>query len=57
MCRKLALTGWVLLIGGEAEQARVIVALFVSILFFGLNLRLRPLRQCAARSFEPACVS
>ena len=44
MCRKLTLTGWVLLIRGEAEQARVIVALFVSITFFGLNLRFRPLR-------------
>ena len=29
MCRKLTLTGWVLQIRGEAEQARVIVALFV----------------------------
>ena len=44
MCRKLTLTGWVLVIRGNAEQARVIVALFVSIIFFGLNLRFRPLR-------------
>jgi len=45
MCRKLTLTGWVLLIRGEAEQARVITALFVSIGFFGLNLRFRPLKD------------
>jgi len=45
MCRKLTLTGWVLLIPGNAEQARVIVALFVSIIFFGLNLRFRPLKD------------
>ena len=42
MCRKLTLTGWVLLIRGDAEQARVLVALFVSIIFYGLNLRFRP---------------
>eukprot|EP00966_Prymnesium_polylepis_P166785 3855261-Prymnesium_polylepis.2 len=45
MCRKLALTGWVLQIKGDAEQARVTVALFVSITFFGLNPRFAPLRQ------------
>ena len=45
MCRKLTVTGWVLLISEDAEQARVIVALFVSIAFFGLNLRIRPLRR------------
>eukprot|EP00966_Prymnesium_polylepis_P237550 5494105-Prymnesium_polylepis.1 len=43
MCRKLILTGWVLVIRGEAEQARVIVGLFVSITFLGLNLRFQPL--------------
>ena len=47
MCRKLTLTGWVLLIRGDAEQARVIAALFVSVTFFGLNLRFKPLRRCA----------
>jgi hypothetical protein len=45
MCRKLILTGWVLLISEDAEQARVMVALLVSITFFGLNLRFRPLRR------------
>ena len=45
MCRKLTLTGWVLLIRGNAEQARVIVALFLSICFFGLNLCFRPQRR------------
>eukprot|EP00966_Prymnesium_polylepis_P251311 5810296-Prymnesium_polylepis.2 len=47
MCRKLTLTGWVLLIRGEAEQLRVLVALFVSITFFGLNLRFRPQQRYA----------
>ena len=47
MCRKLILTGWVLLIHGDAEQARVIVAIFVSISFFGLNLRFRPQQRYA----------
>jgi|EP00966_Prymnesium_polylepis_P248127 hypothetical protein len=47
MCRKLALTGWVLLIRRDAEQARVIVALLISVIFYGLNLRFRPQRRCA----------
>eukprot|EP00966_Prymnesium_polylepis_P270452 6247698-Prymnesium_polylepis.1 len=33
MCRKLTLTGWVLLIGEEFEQARILVALIVSTTF------------------------
>jgi len=45
MCRKLVLCGWVLSINEDAEQARVVVALFTSITFFGLNLRFRPLRR------------
>ena len=53
MCRKLTLTGWVLLIRGDAEQTRVIVALFVSITFFGLNLRFRPQRRCASDRNRP----
>jgi hypothetical protein len=44
MCRKLTLTGWVLQIRGNSEQARVTVAIFVSITFFGLNLRFKPLK-------------
>ena len=47
MCRKLVLTGWVLVIREDAEQARVVIALFVSISFFGLNLRFKPLKRCA----------
>eukprot|EP00966_Prymnesium_polylepis_P300029 6933362-Prymnesium_polylepis.1 len=48
MCRKLTLTGWVLVVASEdAVQARVVMALFVSITFFGLNLRFKPLRRCA----------
>ena len=56
MCRKLTLTGWVLLIRGEAEQARVITALFVSIGFFGLNLRFRPLKESAPRILKQSGV-
>eukprot|EP00966_Prymnesium_polylepis_P323126 7379339-Prymnesium_polylepis.1 len=33
-----------MLINESAEQARVVVALFVSITFFGLNLRFKPVR-------------
>ena len=45
MCRKLALTGWVLLIKEESEQARVIAALLVSIAFLSLRLTIKPLRH------------
>eukprot|EP00966_Prymnesium_polylepis_P181728 4209780-Prymnesium_polylepis.1 len=45
--RKLILCGCVMVIPEEAEQARVIAALFVSIIFFGLNLRFQPLRRTA----------
>ena len=51
MCRKLTLTGWVLLIDDDAEQARVLVALLVSMAIFGLRLSIRPLRRCAAASW------
>ena len=46
MCRKLTLTGWVLLIGEESEQARVLVALLVSITFLATQLAVKPLRRC-----------
>ena len=46
MCRKLILTGAVLLIGEEFEQARVLVALLVSIAFVTLHLSIKPLRRC-----------
>ena len=36
------------MINEDAEQARVVVALFVSISFFGLNLRFKPQRRYAA---------
>eukprot|EP00966_Prymnesium_polylepis_P078051 1809271-Prymnesium_polylepis.1 len=45
MCRKLTLTGWVLLIKEEFEQARVIVALTVSTAFLALHLSFKPLRR------------
>eukprot|EP00966_Prymnesium_polylepis_P108484 2511345-Prymnesium_polylepis.1 len=59
MCRKLILVGWVLVIRDEAEQARVLVALFVSITFFGFRLTLRPLKRYAESGysrFEPSCL-
>jgi hypothetical protein len=45
MCRKLVLTGWVLVIQGEAELARVIVALLISIAFLTARVSLKPLRR------------
>mmetsp|Transcript_14795 Transcript_14795/g.39539 ORF Transcript_14795/g.39539 Transcript_14795/m.39539 type:complete len:438 (+) Transcript_14795:2667-3980(+) len=45
MCRKLTLTGWVLLIGEKFEQARVLVALVVSVTFLALHLSRRPLKR------------
>jgi len=55
MCRKLTVTGWVLLIRADAEQARVVVALCVSITFFGLNLRFQPLRRVDNGSLATLC--
>lgn len=46
MIRKLTLTGAVLLIGEESEQARVLVALLVSIAFLTLLVAMKPLRRC-----------
>jgi hypothetical protein len=43
MCRKLTLTGWVLLIGEESEQARLLVALLISIVFLSFHLSIKPL--------------
>jgi len=45
MCRKLALTGWVLLIKEESEQARVLVALLVSVAFVALTLSIKPCKR------------
>ena len=45
VCRKLALTGWVMLIDEDFEQARVLIALLVSIIFLALHLVVRPLRR------------
>jgi hypothetical protein len=39
------LLGWVLLIGSEYEQCRVLVALLVSICFLSLQFAIRPLRR------------
>ena len=46
MCRKLTLTGWLLLIREDFEQARVLAAILVSIGFLSLRLTIRPLRRC-----------
>jgi hypothetical protein len=45
MFRKLTLTGWVLLIHDEAEQARVLVALLVSVGFLALRLTVKPCKR------------
>ena len=45
MCRKLTLTGAVLLIGEQFEQARVLVALLVSIAFITMHLAIGPLKR------------
>jgi hypothetical protein len=47
MCRKLTLTGWVLLISERAEQARVLVAILVSVGFLTLRLSIKPLLRFA----------
>ena len=46
MCRKLTLTGWLMLIGKESELARILVALLVSIAFLTLLVAMKPLRRC-----------
>ena len=45
MCRKLVLTGWVLLISGEHEQLRVLVALVVSFTYMTLHVAIKPLER------------
>ena len=45
--RKLVLTGWLLLVE-KAVQARVLIALLVSVFFLSLHLFVKPLRRCAA---------
>ena len=45
MCRKLALTGWILVIPDDAEQARVLVALFISIACLAMRFALKPLKR------------
>jgi hypothetical protein len=39
--------GWVLLISEEFEQARVLVALLVSIMFLAFHFAVKPLKRCA----------
>lgn len=45
MCRKLVLTGWVLLINEEAELARVLLAILLNLVFLCLQFSLRPFRR------------
>ena len=52
MCRKLTLTGFVLLIGEQSEQARVLVALLVCIVCLTLRLSIKPLERCARRKIR-----
>lgn len=47
MCRKLALTGWVMLISEQAQLARIFVALSISIGFLAIRLSVNPYRRCA----------
>ena len=45
MCRKLSLTGAVLLIEEEYEQGRIIVALLISITSMSLHFSIKPHRR------------
>jgi hypothetical protein len=45
MCRKLTLTGWVLLVEEDFEQARVLMALLASIAFLALHLSIKPFKR------------
>ena len=47
MCRKLVVTGWVLLVPEDKEQLRVLMAILVSVSFAFLRLTLKPLKTCA----------
>jgi hypothetical protein len=47
MCRKLALTGWLLLIEESFEQARVMVAILVSVFFMAIHIAVKPFKRCA----------
>jgi hypothetical protein len=51
MCRKLALTGWVLTIKESSEQARVIVAMLTSISFLALHFTVRPHKRLGNTAF------
>jgi hypothetical protein len=48
MCRKLTLVGWVLPISEKSEEARIVVALLVSVALLALHFAIRPLKRCAA---------
>ncbi|KAL1507405.1 hypothetical protein AB1Y20_008247 [Prymnesium parvum] len=45
MCRKLALTGWVLLINEQIVLLRVVVAVLICIMFFIIRLSIQPLQR------------
>ena len=45
MCRKLVLTGGVLIVAEEHEQLRVLVALVVSLSYLTLHLAIQPLKR------------
>ena len=45
MCRKLMLTGWVLLIGPEFELARLLMAILITFAGLALHLSVKPLKR------------
>ena len=49
MCRKLLLTGWLLLVDSTAEQTRVVVAILLTVFFLNIRLAVKPLAKCVAR--------
>jgi len=53
MCRKLLLTGWLLLVDSTAEQTRVVVAILLSVFFLNIRLAVKPLAKSVARRMAP----
>ena len=42
MCRKLTLTGWVLVVAENHEELRLLVAILVTVAFLSVHLTIRP---------------
>ena len=45
MCRKLVLTGGVLIIGEDAQLARVLIAVLLCVAFIALHFSIKPLKR------------